>query len=453
MLGTDFDAPARPLATVTVDDSDHERSSRAGSVLVTSSVLALYLALLVIANRWGESLLARGVRLQIMTPPLNGALDWRPGRSVVPAAICGVVLLVGLPQVSARCRWSTVLVVSALGSIAWAITLALVDGSEALTEPLLRNQYLNSIYQVGDLHSYLATFTERLPGYNIHTKGHPPGFVVLLWAMDHLGFGGVRWEAALVFAGGAAAVVAVMVAVRDVAGDVVARRSAAFLVLTPAAIAWTSGDPFFAGVGAWAVTLVILATGRSGRRRDSLAVAGGMLFAWAAFLSYGLVVLAVIPVVIAVWRRTLRPLAIAGGVMLAVTLAVWAGTGFAWWEGLAATRVQYFRGVGGRRPYDYFLLGNIAAFAVAIGPATAVALARVRQRPLAVLVGAAVAVVVVADVSGMSKAEVERIWLPFVPWVMAAGAVLMTTRWITRGWLAVQVGSALLVAVAIRAPW
>ena len=453
MLGTDVDAPAPPHAPVIVDDSDHQHPARVRSVLVTSGVLALYLGVVVIANRWGESLLARGVRLQIMTPPLNGELDWRPGRTAIPALICGVVLLVALPQVASRCRWFTVLAASAAGSIAWAVSLALVDGSEALTEPLLGNQYLNSISQVGDLHTYLSTFAARLPGYNIHTKGHPPGFVVLLWAMDHLGFGGARWEAALILAGGAAAVVAVMIAVREVAGDVVARRSAALLVLTPAAIAWTSGDPFFAGVGAWAVTLVILATGRSGRRRDVLAAAGGLLFAWAAFLSYGLVLLALIPVVIAVWRRTFRPLVIAAGVTMVATLAVWGGTGFAWWEGLAATRVQYFGGVGGRRPYDYFLLGNIAAFALAVGPATAVALARVRRAPLAVLVGAAVAVVIIADVSGMSKAEVERIWLPFVPWVMAAGAVLMTTKWMTRSWLAVQVGSALVVAVAIRSPW
>ena len=453
MVGTEVDVPARPCAAVTVDDSNDQRFSRAGSALVTSSVLALYLGVVVVANRWGESLLARGVRLQIMTPPLNGELDWRPGRTAVPALLCGVALLVAIPNVAARCRWFTVLGIAALGSIAWAITLALVDGSKALTDPLLRNQYLDSIYQVGDLHTYLATFTERLPGYNIHTKGHPPGFVVLLWAMDHLGFRGVRWEAGLILAGGALAVVAVLVAVRDVAGEVVARRSAAFLVLTPAAVAWTSGDPFFAGVGAWAVTLVILATGRSGRRRDLLAAAGGVLFAWAAFLSYGLVLLALIPAVIAVWRRSFRPLAIAAGVIAGVTLAVWGGTGFSWWDGLAATRVQYFQGVGGRRPYDYFLLGNIAAFALAVGPATAVALTRVRPRPLAVLVGAAVAVVIVADVSGMSKAEVERIWLPFVPWVMAAGAVLMTTRWMTRGWLAVQIGATLLVAVAIQAPW
>ena len=453
MVGTEVDAPARPANSVTVADMFTSSTARTRLLLLTSGALAVYLAIVVIANRWGEALLARGVRLQIMTPPLNGSLDWRPGQTAIPALICGAALLVAIPFVADRCRWWMVLGLTAFGAIAWAIALALVDGTDALTEPLLRNQYLDSIYQVGNVHTYLSTFTERLPGYNIHTRGHPPGFVVLLWAMHHLGLQGVRWEAAVVFAGGAAAVVAVLVAVRDVAGEAVARRSAAFLILTPAAIAWTSGDPFFAAVGAWAVTLVILSTGRSGRRRDALAVAGGVLFGWAAFLSYGLLPLALIPVVIAVWRHTPRPLVVAGGVMAVVTLAVWAGTGFALWEGLAATRVQYFRGVGGRRPYNYFLLANLAAFALAIGPATAVALARLRQRPLMVLVGAAVAVVLVADVSGMSKAEVERIWLPVVPWVMAAGAVLMTTRWVTRGWLAVQVGSALLVAVAIRSPW
>ncbi len=452
MVGTEVDGPARPANSVKVADPP-TTTARNRLVLLTVGALGLYVAIVVIANRWGEALLARGIRLQIMTPPLNGSLDWRPGQTAIPALICGVALIVAIPFIVHRCRWGTVLGLSALGSVAWAIALALVDGSEALTEPLLGNQYLNSIYQVGNVHTYLSTFTERLPGYNIHTKGHPPGFVVLLWAMHHLGFQGVRWEAAIVFAGGAAAVVAVLVAVRDVAGETLARRSAAFLVLTPAAIAWTSGDPFFAGVGAWAVTLVILSTGRTGRRRDALAVAGGVLFGWAAFLSYGLLPLALIPAVIAVWRRTLRPLMIAGGVAAVVTLMIWGGTGFALWEGLAATRVQYFRGVGGRRPYDYFLLGNLGAFALAVGPATAVALARLRQRPMVVLVGAAVAVVLFSDVSGMSKAEVERIWLPFVPWVMAAGAVLMTTRWMTRGWLAVQVGSALLVAVAIRSPW
>ncbi len=69
------------------------------------------------------------------------------------------------------------------------------------------------------------------------------------------------------------------------------------------------------------------------------------------FLSYGLVLLAVVPVALAVRRRRYRVLGVAAGTVVAVVLLVWIGTGFAWWDGLAATRVRYFAGVGGRRPY------------------------------------------------------------------------------------------------------
>ena len=46
--------------------------------------------------------------------------------------------------------------------------------------------------------------------------------------------------------------------------------------------------------------------------------------------------------------------------------------------------------------------------------------------------------VALADASGMSKAEVERIWLPFVPWLTISCA-LLPERW--RRWgLGLQVG-------------
>ena len=44
------------------------------------------------------------------------------------------------------------------------------------------------------------------------------------------------------------------------------------------------------------------------------------------------------------------------------------------------------------------------------------------------LVGATTVVVALADASGMSKAEVERIWLPFVPW-LTLSLVLLPERW------------------------
>ena len=52
--------------------------------------------------------------------------------------------------------------------------------------------------------------------------------------------------------------------------------------------------------------------------------------------------------------------------------------------------------------------------------------------------------VLVADLSLMSKAEVERIWLPFVPWLLISCA-LLPDRWRRVG-VAVQV----LVAVVVQ---
>jgi hypothetical protein len=334
------------------------------------------------------------------------------------------------------------------------MALAVVDGWGGLTDPLLPQQYIRTVPLVTDLGSFLAGFTDSIADYNIHTQGHPPGMVALLWVLDRLGLGGVGWNAALVFAGGGAAVTAVLVAAREVAGEAAARAAAPFLVLTPAAIWWSSGDAFFAGVSAWAATLVILATGRLGRRADALALGGGLLFGATAFLSYGLVLVAIVPLVVAVARRRARPIVIAVVGALPVFVA-FAAAGFWWTAGLAATHERYYAGVASRRPYAYFLFGNLAAFAIALGPAVAVGLAWLRDRRLWLLVGGGLLVVAVADLSGMSKSEVERIWVPFVPWVALGAAALVTIHVarVRRGWLALQGASALLVQLAVRSPW
>ncbi len=68
------------------------------------------------------------------------------------------------------------------------------------------------------------------------TRGHPPGFVLILWSLDQIGLGGARWAAALCIAGGAVAVVAVLTATRDVAGDRVARSAMPFVAIAPIAL-------------------------------------------------------------------------------------------------------------------------------------------------------------------------------------------------------------------------
>jgi hypothetical protein len=56
-----------------------------------------------------------------------------------------------------------------------------------------------------------------------------------------------------------------------------------------------------------------------------------------------------------------------------------------------------------------------------------------------------------ADLSGMSKAETERIWLPFTLWLPAAAAHL--PRRDHRGWLAAQAVAALLLNHLLLLNW
>ncbi|MBX9717558.1 MAG: hypothetical protein K2X36_01785, partial [Microbacteriaceae bacterium] len=50
------------------------------------------------------------------------------------------------------------------------------------------------------------------------------------------------------------------------------------------------------------------------------------------------------------------------------------------------------------------------------------------RRTVAYLAIAGFGMSLLADVSQMSRAEVERIWLPFVPW-MLVGTALLSERW------------------------
>lgn len=280
-------------------------------------------------------------------------------------------------------------------------------------------------------------------------------------------------------AGGASAVAAVLVALRNLAGEGAARASAPFLAFAPAAV-WvaTSADAFFTGVAAWGVTLVVLATGSRDRRSDLLALGGGVVLGIALFLSYGMVLIGLVAAAVAVARRRLRPLLITG-VGVGLVSLIFAAGGFWWPEGLRATHLRYLAGISRRRPYEYFLLGNLAALAIALGPVAALALVRLRDRRVWFLAGGALVAVALADLSGLSKGEVERIWLPFMPWILVATCALpgrvanpssapaplapsssalppshagLSWLW-ARPWLALHVLSGLILQVGIHTPW
>ena len=400
-------------------------------------------------------------QVKVGAPPLTGGLNV-PFLPMVP-----VVLLLGwwlVRRVPGWCdslSWRRVLLLAALVAVGWGAALALVRGPSGLDRGLsTRFEYPAVVAEVDKvgIGPFIDSFTdpEVLHRYPIHIQGHPLGAALVFIGLDRVGLGGPTGAAAFLLVAGATTVPAVLLSVREVAGELRARQAAPFLALAPMAI-WTvsSADALFAAVGAWAVTCLVLASSpsRSSTRRAVLAVAGGVLFGIGVNLSYGLALLVLVPIGVLVVRRQWSVLAGAalGG---SAVLAAFAGIGFWWFDGLAATRVRYAAGVASRRPYVYFaFLGNPAALAVALGPAAAVALARVRDRKLWLLAGGGIAAVALADLTGLSKAEVERIWLPFMPWVLVLTAGLVDVAGLAATMLWLQVVVAVVAESFVRTLW
>lgn len=429
---------------------------RAPARSTTARALIVWGGLVASAVIWGRVLVLTGARLDVASPPFWSRFEPHPGPGVLPATAVAAILAWKGPAVARTLAWRPLLATTAAATACWAIALAYVDGEHALTDPLTlrRNDYLQTAHDIGSLHAFLAHFVANIAIYNQHTKGHPPGMVVCEWLLREVGLASAGWNAAFVLAGGVAAGVAALVAMREVAGEATARAAAPFIALVPAVIWWQTADALFAGVSAWAITMIVLASGRADPRADLWALAGGLLFGITAFLSYGLVLLALIPTVVCLVRRRARPLLVAA-LGAAPVFAVFAAMGFSWFAGFVATRHQYWTGVAIHRPYSYFLFADVALLAIAVGPAVAVALPRLHDRNAWLLVGSILAVVALADVSGMSKAEVERIWLPFVPWLVLATGAFATSGGarVVRRLLAMQAACTLVVAVTVWSQW
>ncbi len=437
------------MSVVAPADVDLRRADRIALFTVAATA-----PVLVAVAWWGARIVEADPRIHVQAAPFVGTWQAVPLtlRHLPAVALALSVALAG-PRVVRRASWWTLLVASAVASLAWSVALSASEGWRRVAEPLnTRYEYLGAVGQVGTPGAFLRTFVDRLAEYPTHVKGHPPGFVLVLWAIDRLGAQGPGWAAALVLAIAASGSAAVLIAVADVAGRQTARRIAPFLVLSPAAV-WTatSGDAFFAGVAAAAVAVGIVASGqhRPPRLRWGLAVIAGLLFAGLALLSYGLVLLGLIPLFVAYRRHSLPTVVVTGAVALATLTTFGALTGFWWTEGIAATRVQQLAGVAPRRPWSYFVVGNLAALAVVIGPAALGGLALIRRNSANVLAAGAMAGVLVADLSGFSKGEVERIWLPFVPWLVVGVAALHHPR----RWLIATGLAALGLQIGLRTPW
>ncbi|MEU8287655.1 hypothetical protein AB0C01_25340 [Micromonospora sp. NPDC048905] len=416
-------------------------------------VLGVEVALVAAAVAVGLLLNARGVGLHADAAPLYAT--WRPHLGWgTPAALLVAAGVLGWGVRWARTAgWGRLLVAAYLAAVAWTMSLALVDGwSAGFTRRLTpQAEYLHEVPRVTDVKAMLAGFSARIldfqpEAWSTHTAGHPPGALLVFVGLDRIGLGGSTAAALACVLVGATVTVSVPVTLRALGAGQAARDVLPFLVLLPGAI-WVgvSADGIFTGVVAAGLALLAV-------RGLVAAAVGGLLLGFALYLSYGFVLAGALALAVVAlrlrdrWSALLVAVAGVGTVVAAFTLA-----GFWWLDGYHLVVERYHQGWAAERPYGYWVWANLAALLLCAGPVLGPALRRsalasagpartvaMRWRapdragmialreagPTVLLPLAAVLAVGAADLSGLSKAEVERIWLPFVVWLLVAAAHL-----------------------------
>lgn len=474
-------------------------------LLTVSAAVALVTAAVVV----GSAIERESGTLRVHWPPYYAELEPHTGPGTPVALLVAAAVVLYGPTVARRLPWRWLPGAAWVASMAWIWSLALVDGWHRGVENQLTSayEYLQEIDRFDDVGAALRTFTDHIllhssDNWVPHVAGHPPGAVLTFVGLDRLGLGGGPWASTFVITLGASAAAALLVALRALTDEEVARRAAPFLVLAPTAV-WVgvSADGYFTAVAAWALALLALAATRTVRAPWAAALGAGLLFGLTCYLSYGLTLCALLGFTVLALTRTLRPLplVLAG---VAVVAAAFTLAGFDWWEGYRLLTERYYQGAAGIRPYSYWVWGNLACAVTVTGPAVLAGVRRAlvrcavagrgavgqlrERRPvsagaptgpvrlrvdgadgvgglrdgrarldsrgrLAVLVLAALLTVLAADLSGMSKAETERIWLPFLTWLLPAAALL--PRRAVRWGLAGQAAVALLVNHVLLTGW
>lgn len=369
-------------------------------------------------------------------PPLHATWDPRIGLLTLPAIAIGLALWLVLPRLAETLSWRAMLATAFATTWIWTMALAMTEGKDGLARVFERRQeYVYDAQHVRSISTMMHTFIDRIPysaapdNWHVHVAGHPPGALLFFVLLDRLGITGFFSIGLVVVTIGSTAIVAVLITLRALGSTSLARAAMPWIVLAPSAV-WmgVSGDAVFTTVAAWGLALLALAATSPGPRRVVTGVGAGLLLGLCVYLSYGLVLLGFLAVSVLLIARSWRPLpwALGGSV---IVVAAFTAAGFSWWKAYPVLAQRYSDGIASSRPYDYWVWADIAAWTFTAGFAVWAAFPAAshafRQRNVvAQLAAAALLTIGFAAVSGMSKAETERIFLPFTIWIVALPILL-----------------------------
>jgi hypothetical protein len=376
-----------------------------------------------------------GAGLGTPLPPF--LINWRPDLS--PWAVVSVAVLVSgvaaAPRLVRSVRSPAAFAGAAYG-LALALGLALnlarigpadwarvfVLGRHGSTEA--GREYLPSLVLLRrGAHWYVSHFASLLPYLTTHVKGNPPGPLLVIRL---LGLTTADSLAAACIAAGALTAPLAYALGRTLGGEERGRLAAVLTAFSPALLLFgvTSVDYVFAAL-ATAIAWLLVARGRR-----ALA-AGCCLAAVGSFSSWLLLAIPAWAVLVVLARDGPRRAALvavcAGAAILALTLVLALTLGYHPIAVLRALGPIYRHGIAAHRPYAFWLFGSPVAWGTMLGlPVAWLALSAVAARDPAAL--ALAALILVSAVAGFTKAETERVWLPFVGLACVAAAAVPVRR-------------------------
>lgn len=352
--------------------------------------------------------------------------------SLLAPAVALAVLWAWRAGVTERVAWRWLLLGGFGATAVWTLALALVEGGAGLAHPLHAGDGLLADVPLVGNHPgrYLRHYVDLSVQHSAYARQHPPGPVLLLWALGRLGLtrpGALGLVLALV---GCLSVPLVAVSVRSLCHEPAARRLLPALVLAPYAV-WVAVSPDAVTLTLAAAAIACGVVGSEPGRSPLWALGCGVLLGVTSLFSYAGPWLALTVVVTYFVRRRALLNVLTGLGVLAPLWLVWLA-GFVWPDGLSAAQSDFATRIAPHRSWSLWVFLDLMIVAVACGPVLVTALRKVRRTPgWPFLVGAGLAIGFELA-SGLSRGEAERALLPFLPWLLVP-AVAPEVRPAVRG--------------------